>query len=132
MIFFEWSEQYSVGDAEIDGQHQNLLGFLNKYYEAMNEGKGRDIMDAIFAEMKAYALYHFQSEEQRMEEARYPDLDRHKKIHAAFVNKVLEFEKKKEAGDLLVSVNLAKFLSTWLREHILGDDKKYAPYLAAK
>ncbi len=132
MIFFEWSEDYSVGDDEIDSQHKNLLGFLNKYYNAMNKGRGKNIMDAIFAEMKAYALYHFQSEEQRMEEAGYPDLDKHKKIHAAFVGKILEFEKKRDEGDLLVSVNLAKFLNSWLIEHIRGEDKKYSPYLTAK
>ncbi len=130
MVFFEWCEQYSVGDDEIDEQHQNLFSFLNEYYDAMLKGRGKDVVDEIFAEMKAYAVYHFKSEEQKMAQVGYPDLEQHKKVHASFVGRIKELEEKKAAGDLLAAVNVAKFLNKWLVEHILGDDKKYSPYMA--
>jgi len=40
MALFDWNDQLSVGVAEIDKQHQELVKLINDLHEAMREGAG--------------------------------------------------------------------------------------------
>ena len=44
MALLNWSSELSVGIPKIDQQHQKLVGFLNELYDAMQAGKGRDVL----------------------------------------------------------------------------------------
>jgi hemerythrin len=48
------------------------------------------------------------------------------------VAKVLEFTKEFEQGRAAISMDLMRFLTDWLKNHIMKTDKAYAPFFKEK
>ena len=55
MAFFEWDDNYSVGVAEIDQQHQRLIGLINELHEAMTQGSSRNALVSAIDELDTMA-----------------------------------------------------------------------------
>jgi hemerythrin len=132
MALMQWSTSLSVHVAEIDAQHQRLVEMINDLNEAMKEGRGREIIGRIVDGLISYTATHFATEEEYFSRFGYPGSAAHALEHRAFVNRVAEFRQGFEEGRLGLSVSVMNFLGTWLREHILGSDKEYVPFLNAK
>lgn len=132
MALVQWNNSLSVGIAEIDYQHQKLVQLINDLNEAMKSGKGRDITGKIISELTKYTLSHFATEEKYFAQYAYPDADAHKSEHAKFVEKVSVFKKDFEQSRIGVTIPIMDFLSDWLKNHIMGSDKKYEPFLKAQ
>ena len=94
MAFLNWSENYSVGIEKIDRQHKKLVSFLNELYEAMQSGKGKDVLGKVLADLVFYTKTHFATEEQLMAQYSFPDYQNHKDIHAKLASKVLELNQQ--------------------------------------
>jgi hemerythrin-like metal-binding protein len=67
-----------------------------------------------------------------MEEFHYPDLDLHRVEHQKFIEKTDELRRRVSQGEFVLSLEVMRFLRDWLKSHILGTDKKYAPFLNEK
>jgi hemerythrin len=132
MALISWNSMMSVGVVEIDKQHQQLIGMINDLNQAMKEGKGKDVVSRIVKGLINYTASHFKTEEQYFDRFGYPEKASHMKEHSDFVKKVTEFQQGLESGQLALSVQVMNFLSDWLQKHILGVDKKYAPFFASK
>lgn len=132
MGIIQWSESLSVNVAEIDRQHQKLIGMINDLNAAMLEGKGRDVLGPILDGLVDYAGTHFQVEERYFLQFAYPEAGVHQKTHAGFVAKVADFQKGLAADRAGLSVDVLLFLSDWLQHHIQVVDKKYGPFFNAK
>jgi hypothetical protein len=61
-----------------------------------------------------------------------PDIDRHVHGHEEAVSKVKKLVLNYERDDQTVDVELLKFLSDWLINHILKVDMKFIPYFYGK
>ena len=101
MAFFEWNDQYSVGVANVDEQHKKLVGYLNDLFEALNVGKGKEILDSILDNMVEYTQYHFATEEKLMKLHGYPGYDDHKKKHDKLAEHVLDLKSQYAAGNIV-------------------------------
>lgn len=132
MAFFVWDNKYSVGVREIDNQHKILVDMLNELYEAMQSGKGNEILTGIILKLINYTKTHFATEERYFEKFSYPDTLSHKKEHEKFTEKVLAFKNDFNAGRVSLSVSITSFLKDWLVSHIQGIDKKYGPFFNSK
>jgi len=134
MAFFEWNDQYSVGVANVDEQHKKLVGYLNDLFEALNVGKGKEILDSILDNMVEYTQYHFATEEKLMKLHGYPGYDDHKKKHDKLAEHVLDLKSQYAAGNIVkVSpIQIGIFLKDWLSKHIMGTDKLFGPFLNSK
>lgn len=128
----EWSDKLETGVKEADDQHKKLVGLINDLYDAMKQGKGREVIDKVLDELVKYAWYHFTTEETLMSKYGYPELQAHKREHEAFKAKIKEFLEKKAKGEITLSVEVISFLKDWLVKHIMGTDKKYGPFLIEK
>jgi len=129
MPFINWDSKYEFGIQEIDNQHKKLADLINKIYDAHNEGHGRDVLGSVFIDLVFYTKIHFNKEENYMEEANYPNLDEHRKLHRELTDQVHQLEQKYKSGDLNIDNKLLDFLKDWLTNHILKEDKKYVPYV---
>lgn len=130
MKLIEWNEEvYGVNVKEFDAHHRQLVDMINILHEKMIEGKGREIIPSIIEKLKSYISYHFQAEEQSMQQHLYPDFEKHKNEHDKFVKHIEEFNKKLAEGDYKVSVKTYSFLKDWLLKHILNSDKKLGDFL---
>lgn len=127
-----WSEQYSVGIVRLDDQHRKIFQLLNTLRQAMLEKKSEQVLTQIVNELAQYAKTHFASEEAYFQMYAYPEREAHKREHDAFVQKVRQFQEELIRGRATLTVDVFKFLSDWVKHHVLGSDKKYGPYLNAK
>lgn len=132
MALIQWNDSFSVNVVEIDKQHQKLVEMINALNDAMSQGKGKNVLGNIINELIAYAGTHFKTEEKYFDQFGYPDADRHKKEHSDFTRKVAEFRDGFIAGKFGLSVEVMKFLSDWLQNHIKGVDRKYGPFFNEK
>jgi len=60
---FPWSEEFLTQLAAIDRQHQRLVELINRPARTVLEGTGEAAADEIVAELRDFAIYHFETEE---------------------------------------------------------------------
>jgi hemerythrin len=128
MALFNWSAQYETGIFIVDTQHKKLVDAINILHDAMKDGKGKEKAETTLDFLVDYTVQHFSAEEGLMKQKNYPDFVNHKAIHDKLVSEVKEMRTKYFAGKIL-TMQLSSFLSEWLKNHILGTDKKYVPFL---
>lgn len=127
MELISWRDSLSVGITEIDEQHKRLVAIINKLFDAMSQGKSKDVLHAIFSELSNYVVTHFGLEEKYMKQFGYDEYDYHKQEHTAFIQKLNDFKIQFNSGKGSVTLELLNFLKDWLLKHILGTDRKYIP-----
>lgn len=127
MSFINWIPTYNTGISQIDLQHKTLVELLNNLHDAMKAGKAKDQMSGYVKELINYSVTHFNLEEKYMKQYNFPGYLLHKKEHDDFASKVLEFQKKVESGENLVSIDVLTYIKSWLVDHMLGSDRKYIP-----
>lgn len=132
MALIEWSEALSVGIQSIDEQHQKLVALINELHAAMLERKAKTVMAHIFDELIEYTKFHFALEEQLFAEHGYPEEHSHVDGHHRLTQKVIELRQEFDEGNTGVVLEVMRFLRDWLGDHIVGTDKRYAPFLIAK
>ena len=132
MSMFEWKQDYSLGHADIDGQHKRLFELASDLHSAMTQGKGKDTLSKTLANLVSYTKMHFATEERLMQTHHYPEYAEHKAAHDALTARVLEFQKEFDAGRVGMTVQLLQFLKDWLQHHIAETDRKVASFLKSK
>jgi len=126
MAYWNWDSAYSVGIAVIDDQHKQLIEYINElsmagtYKSFENRKKVQDVLTKLVD----YTISHFSFEEQLMEDAGYPMLAPHIKVHEAFVERVAFFKQRFENGEDITK-QLIMDLQMWLINHIQHDDADY-------
>jgi hemerythrin len=132
MPLIEWNSTFSVEIQKIDEQHKKFFSLLNVLYDAILQGKGEEIVGPVLKELQQYVIFHFKSEESWMKLYHYPDMNKHKLEHEEAIQKVNKFALEYERGQKTVDIELLKFLSAWLQNHILQTDRNYIPYFRGK
>ena len=130
MTILRWTDALSVNINEIDQQHKQLIIMVNELNEAMRKRKAKDVLGEIIDGLINYAATHFATEEKYFDKYDYPATETHKKEHAGFVEKVIEFKLGFDEGRILLSLDVMNFLQEWLLNHIQVSDKKYCFYFA--
>jgi len=129
MTYLTWSDKYSVNVPEIDEQHKKLFSLVNRMYDAMHAGKGRDMIGTVIAEFVDYTDYHFKTEEALLHRHAYPDFDDHKEMHDRLVREAHRIKETFESGNRPTAIEVMLVLANWLNMHILDQDRKYKPYV---
>lgn len=129
MPLFIWKPSYNLGIAEIDLDHRQLVGIINELYEAMKEGRGRDLINQTVDRLIDYVGEHFDREESIMRAAGFPDLSNHESAHQGFRAAVLEMDMRRRTGGGPSAIELLTYLSDWLRDHLTSTDKELGRYL---
>jgi hemerythrin-like metal-binding protein len=132
MSLFVWDAKYCVNISEIDRQHQRLFALFNELYQAMQDGHGNEVIDKVLTSVVDYTAYHFAYEEKLFRQYGYPDEAAHRAEHAELTEQAKALAVKLRAGQSHVTMATLKFLCDWLNNHILGTDKKFAPFLIGK
>lgn len=132
MAVVQWSDSLSVNVMQIDGQHQRLVILINDLYDAQQAHKGKDAVGMILAELTTYTVSHFSTEEKYFDQYGYPETLSHKQEHKNFIGEVAQFRKDFDDGRACVSFKVMNVLGDWLKNHILGSDKKYSSFFNTK
>ncbi len=132
MSAFEWDDRLSVGVKSIDDQHKELVRMVNHLAEAMQKGKGQDVLGPIFDGLVRYTVSHFAHEEKLMSEHSYPGAIDHKHQHADLKAQAGALQQKAKGGSPAVTMETLHFLKEWLLHHIKGTDKTFGAFLNTK
>jgi len=126
---YAWDDAYSLGIPLLDREHKKLLNLVNTFLSSIHTKDEQSAIILTFDNLLKYTNEHFKNEEAFMKEHNYPDLKEHKKIHSKLTKQVIQLNENKK---YVFSDNIADFLISWLTDHILGTDKKYAEYILAR
>lgn len=126
-----WTPRLAVGVPQIDEEHQELFGRVNKLLEAMAQAKAREVIEPLVGFLKDYVVVHFGGEERLMRQHRYPESQEHLGQHVYFVEQFqgLSAELQKTGPTATVTIKLNKLLCDWLRDHVATTDRKLGEHL---
>lgn len=128
-----WNNSFSVLIDSIDEQHKKLISIIQNLGDVLCVGN-INILDisGILSELDEYARVHFSYEEELMKKYNYPDSENHFNQHNALRSKLdgINIFDVEDYGTFLNDTLI--FLVDWLKNHIIGTDKKLGLYLKDK
>ena len=131
-----WRDEFATGVEEIDEQHKILIHTLHEANQLLASDSSAEALDKITRDLLAYALYHFDTDEELMQQYGYSeqeeDLEAHLTQHRNFSAKVVSIREDLKSGTLISRESLLGFLSDWLSHHILNTDKKLGAHIRTK
>ena len=126
-----WESEYSVGVAEIDKQHLELLNFVNDLINNSTENqKGLSAYNRkVIEDVINHVAFHFETEERILSKTNYEKFGDHKKEHEKISAKInnIRSEIGNEKSDMAL-YNLTITLKEYFLSHILLFDKDAAEY----
>jgi len=126
----EWKDAYSVGVEIIDKDHKVLISLVNRYLEE-SANKPAILVHNLFRDLENYTHFHFKREEDLMAQGGYEHLEEHKRQHEIIRQKLKDFsDKSTHRFSQDEEDAFRQFLSTWLLEHVMGEDFQYKDCLA--
>jgi hemerythrin len=118
MILLSWRDEYLVGIAQIDAEHQYLFKLINDFHdEHVRGGKSQEVLQ-VLSRLVAYAEEHFQHEEALMRSIEYPGLVRQQDLHEKLSQSAAE-----------VDSETLRFLKHWLVGHIVKEDMEIGDFM---
>lgn len=127
---FVWDSYYVTHLHVVDKQHLHLVKLINALAELASSGTTipRETVEQLFAELTAYAQYHFSEEEGLMGQHQLDPrhIQFHHAEHRQFVDDLQSLHKNTLADIDNEIGALLNYLIYWLAYHILGVDQNMA------
>jgi hemerythrin-like metal-binding protein len=117
-----------TGHPEVDAQHARILDELDRIRCAGLSG-----ITVLIAFLHQHVRSHFAYEELLMDEAGYPDAERHKAQHREYTNTVARLQEQLDR-DQGTAESLDAIIATvegWVVDHVMRADHKLAAFLRA-
>jgi len=118
-------------NAIIDSQHKELIECINRLYDAIDEGKGKEEAIKALQFLSQYTIFHFGGEENLWKKNSYPEYEEHKAAHEKFVEVIrgLHEDLLKNGPNDEFADKVEKEITAWLVNHIMGMDMKGTEWL---
>ncbi|MDJ0834596.1 MAG: bacteriohemerythrin [Gammaproteobacteria bacterium] len=128
-----WKDKYKLDIEIIDLQHQYFADLINRLSVQLNQTDNLQYQAALISELNAYARFHFISEENLMQQAGYPGLQQHKKLHHDLMDQLSVKESRLELNHgESEAESIIDFLRDWFLHHTVVEDRKFADYFHAQ
>jgi hemerythrin-like metal-binding protein len=123
MASIEWRPEFSTGVPEVDHEHRELIGWINRaLVAAAPAASPRAVAVELLGEIYAKISAHFALEERVMRELGYVHLAEHKQDHERLLDDILDIMDDYEAGD---AGRFASRLSDWFGGHFRTHDARF-------
>jgi len=100
MSLMEWNaKQFDVLVPKMNDQHHKLIDMMNQLYQRAHDSASKAELEQLIAQLAQYTVRHFREEEQMMEALRFPELPRHKLIHAKLLEDFAFHQANFKKGD---------------------------------
>ena len=126
-----WDDEMTTGVMKLDRQHKKLIEKYNELYEAIDQGRGREVIGEILDFLEFYADWHFGEEETCMDQYQCPVARRNKQAHAEFLLLFGEFHTQWQISTLNKQQvqDACAELGAWIENHIRRVDAQLASCL---
>ena len=125
MALITWGPKLEIGIGIIDSQHQRLVGMINKLNDAIEEGRGGELVGSTLDGLIEYTHTHFRTEEELLKENGYEEYDLHCREHRIFTDQIEIYRDRLDAGSLRISKDVMGYMRGWLLTHIGSSDRAY-------
>ncbi len=122
-----WNPRYTVYDDVIDRQHQKLFATTNKLIDKY-ESDSEECYD-VLSDLVEYLSEHFKTEQVVMMKLRFWAYEKHIKGHQRFIDKIEDFIKKYQNGQVCLTTEILTFLRDWIFSHTTKEDLKFGELL---
>ena len=122
MEIIQWSPTLETGIDVIDQQHKRIVDYINALRIAQGKGD-RGAVAKTIDDVIDYTQSHFGFEEALMEDAGYPLLNAHKRVHELFIRRVAVLHQRFKSGEDIAQ-DLHNVLARWLITHIQTEDRQ--------
>ena len=123
MEIIQWSPTLETGIDVIDQQHKRIVDYINALRIAQVKGD-RGAVAKTIDDVIDYTQSHFGFEEALLEDAGYPLLNAHKRVHELFIRRVAVLHQRFKSGEDIAQ-DLHNVLARWLITHIQTEDRHY-------
>ncbi len=123
-----WDPSMRFGHADVDADHQRVLGILARFHTLTDQAKVSDALHDAFHELMAYAFHHFSAEEAFLLAKGYPELEAHREAHRRILLSLTDVAQEMMQPDQHAGA-LARRVHAMVLEHIQGPDRDSAHYL---
>jgi len=125
MALVEWRDDFRIGIASVDHEHQGLIQLLNDLYEGVQGKAGKDAVADFLGEINANISAHFALEERIMRERGYDQYADHKADHERLLDGIRDIMDDYESGAYLeYDEALAAHLRDWFTTHFKTKDAR--------
>jgi hemerythrin len=125
-----WTDDLLINVPAIDDDHKKLFALMSDIFASATHGS--EAINRAIGALSKYTKEHFSREEESMAKTNYPGLSKQQYEHEHLVFQLdTLIERLMVSGPDAVDAGLAQFLMSWLGDHIMDFDLKYAEYLKA-
>ena len=124
MAQIEWRQEFSIGIASVDQEHESLVAQINQLYEQLGLPLDTVTIEAFLDNLEADISAHFALEELLMQEADFAEYADHKQDHERLLDQIhdmkFHFAEDPDTGREL----LVNSLSDWFSNHFKTFDAR--------
>ena len=124
MSLLEWRDEYAVGVADVDHEHQEMIELINQVHDELQDPQSGVGIDRFLGEIFAKISAHFALEERIMQEARYEEYAAHKEDHEKLLDELRDLMDDYEQQGKFNEVILGRTLSDWFGIHFRTFDAR--------
>jgi len=128
--FLEWSEDYLIGDIQIDTHHKLFFDMVKDISKAIENDADKFEIKKIVDFLHQYVDMHFRVEEEIMKGIKYPEIENHQKIHKGFSNQITKLSEQLLTPDNPPKIDdVLTIMQDWFLQHILTEDKQLTKFI---
>lgn len=125
MTLIEWRKEFETGVAEVDHEHQELVGLINDLHEALGTDADRERIAAFLGDVFAKISAHFALEETVMRKHSYDEYGDHKADHEKLLDDLRDIMDDFESGqDVDYKDALGAAVRDWFVNHFKTKDAR--------
>ena len=125
MTLIEWQEQFKIGIAAVDHEHESMIALLNELHGKLQAGADKDAVALFLGEVFAKISAHFALEEREMRERGYDQFADHKADHERLLDEIRDIMDRHEADPSFdFETELAGQLRDWFGVHFQTKDAR--------
>ena len=125
MALLEWRDEFTIGVAEVDYEHHELIKLINHLHKSMVEGSADPQVASFLGEIHTAIAAHFALEEKIMRESRYSHYAEHKTDHEELLDEIREIMDRFDSGAFSAGkADLGAALSSWFGRHFQTHDAR--------
>lgn len=124
MTLIEWKDEFKLGIAEVDHEHEEMIELINTAHAQMQSNASAEAVSDFLGEIYAKISAHFALEEKMMRDSGYDEFAQHKEEHEQLLDEIRDLMDAYEDGELLDNEALAMKLHAWFTQHFRTRDAR--------
>jgi hemerythrin len=129
VTYFQWTNTFEIGHAEIDEQHKRLLLLCTAVMEPLINSAELKPGGVQLQALIDFAQEHFAFEEGLMRSAGYPEAARHAEHHASLLEEFRRYCYNMQRSQNANPISLMSFLWSWINVHVDSEDRELVVWL---